>query len=407
MDGGVRGWSGWFLLLSSLCVGGTDWTGWRGPAGNGTTMERGWNPKALDEPRVLWRAEVGTGHAAVVVQGERLFTIGNYLVADNAGEDVVICLDTGTGEEVWAHVYPCAEKEDPGPCSTPLLADGRLYTLSREGHFHCFDAETGEVLWMHHLVEEELCGSFDYFATSPAVFGDLVVLAINRTGMVFDRRTGELVRNSRSVGEEFSSPLVWRSGDEELLVIQRMGSTCGIEPRTGEVRWEIERGFIPDPLFLGSDVVVFDDVGIGRYYLAPTGPELVWNNEDCISDFQSHVVVGDHAYGFARDGESIPLQCLSLETGVVRWRTDVEMGALIAADDKLIVVDKQGHLIISAATPRGFRELSRTRAIDLRPAEGSSRGRRREHACWTNPVLSHGRIYVRSTYGDLTCLDVR
>ena len=395
------------LALAALPASGTDWLQWRGPAGNGTSPESGWDPTSLQTPRMRWTAEVGTGHSAVVVQGPRLFTMGNHAFGGAEGEDVVVCLDVTTGEEVWAHVYPCAEKEDPGPCSTPLLADGRLYTLSREGHFFCLDAKSGEVLWMHHLVDEGLTGRHDYFATSPVACGEHVLLNLNRAGIAFDGRTGKVAWNSALAPEGFATPVVFASRGEKLVAMQRMDEMHAVEPDTGKVRWTLARGGISDPLFLGEDVVMLDFRGMARYRLAEKGPELLWRNPESESDFQSHVVVGDHVYGFGRDGGVAVLQCRSLASGALAWNTTIEQGALIAAAGKLIVVDRTGKLIIADASPEAFHELSATQAIELAPPVDDAQGHRREHACWTHPVLSHGSLYVRSTYGILVSFDVK
>jgi hypothetical protein len=96
---------------------------------------------------------------------------------------------------------------------------------------------------------------------------------------------------------------------------------------------------------------------------------------------------------------------MSLEDGSLKWQSEIEEGALIAADGKLIVVGKRGKLYIAEADPTSFEEISSTQAITMSPAVGHGAGYRREHSCWTNPVLSHGDIYVKSSYGEMVCID--
>ncbi len=64
---------------------------------------------------------------------------GNRLILfhriDN--DEVVECLDAGSGKEIWKHTDP-TKYEDPlgkgnGPRSTPLIAGERVYTLSPGG----------------------------------------------------------------------------------------------------------------------------------------------------------------------------------------------------------------------------------------------------------------------------------
>ena len=46
-----------------------DWPRWRGPSGDGISMETGWNPKALSEdPKILWKTNVGLGYSNVTIK---------------------------------------------------------------------------------------------------------------------------------------------------------------------------------------------------------------------------------------------------------------------------------------------------------------------------------------------------
>jgi len=64
---------------------------------------------------------------------------------------------------------------------------------------------------------------------------------------------------------------------------------------------------------------------------------------------------------------------------------------LILADGTLVVLGERGRLVMTEATPEGFREL---RAVQL------VRGR-----TWTGPTLADGTLYVR-TETELLALDL-
>ena len=88
------------------------------------------------------------------------------------------------------------------------------------------------------------------------------------------------------------------------------------------------------------------------------------------------------------------LKCLDL-AGKERWRSrSIRMGALTAADGRLIVITDNGDLVIVAADPAKLRELARKRVLT-----GSS--------FWASPVLCGGLIYAKSGEGELVCLDHR
>src|SRR5262245_39547181 len=102
--------------------------GWpvrRGPNHNGISAESGWlDTWPQSGPRILWRANVGTGFCTVSVSGGRLYTIGN-----KDDTDSVRCLDAETGKSVWEHSYPApvdANLLEGGRTATPTVAGDRV-----------------------------------------------------------------------------------------------------------------------------------------------------------------------------------------------------------------------------------------------------------------------------------------
>ena len=56
-----------------------DWLQWRGAKANGYSPETNWNPKAiLNENCIVWKINIGMGHSAVAVKGNRIYTMGNF-----------------------------------------------------------------------------------------------------------------------------------------------------------------------------------------------------------------------------------------------------------------------------------------------------------------------------------------
>ena len=82
---------------------------------------------------------VGIGHSAVSVVGDRAYTMGN-----TDDDDTIFSIDIATGRIVWKHSYPCNEKVGiknyDGPFATPTVANGVVYTLSRKGDVFALDA---------------------------------------------------------------------------------------------------------------------------------------------------------------------------------------------------------------------------------------------------------------------------
>jgi hypothetical protein len=121
-----------FLIACFLAMGPAtgadpkpDWPSRRGPNHDGVSPETGWNPEALiGGPKEVWKINVGKGWSIVAIQGPRLFTMGS-----NGSQDEVFCLDADTGKILWKHGYDCDPGNYPGPRSTPVVNDKRVYTL--------------------------------------------------------------------------------------------------------------------------------------------------------------------------------------------------------------------------------------------------------------------------------------
>ena len=141
----------------------TEWGKWGGPNGNFVVD----SPPLADRwpvggPPQLWSRLLGAGHSAILAGDGRLFTM--YRVAHGQGgsgpfdpEESVIAIDAATGDTLWEHTYP-SEVQDfgqgAGPHSTPLLINGRLFTIGTNKELFVFDPATGDVLWSRNLIED-------------------------------------------------------------------------------------------------------------------------------------------------------------------------------------------------------------------------------------------------------------
>jgi outer membrane protein assembly factor BamB len=86
-------------------------------------------------------------------------------------------------------------------------------------------------------------------------------------------------------------------------------------------------------------------------------------------------------------------RCVDLK-GELKWKYEgLGLGALTAADGKLIILSERGELLIATASPEAFKPLARAQVLGGK--------------CWTVPVLANGRIYCRNAQGTVVCLDVR
>src|SRR5262245_22605911 len=92
--------AGCVLLLGASCAWAQDWPQWRGPNRDnkvtGFTAPKTW-PKELTQK---WKVTVGLGDASPVLVGERI-----YVFSRQGGDEVISCLDAGSGNVIWKDKY--------------------------------------------------------------------------------------------------------------------------------------------------------------------------------------------------------------------------------------------------------------------------------------------------------------
>src|SRR5216684_1664765 len=134
-------------LLALTTVLAQDWPQWRGPNRDakaaGFTAPKTW-PKELTQK---WKVTVGEGVATPSLVGDKL-----YVFSRQEGGEIIRCLDTGTGKELWQDKYDAMGATGPasgfsGPRASPTVADGKVVTLGTRGVLSCLDAATGKLVW--------------------------------------------------------------------------------------------------------------------------------------------------------------------------------------------------------------------------------------------------------------------
>src|SRR5439155_24745889 len=107
------------LLGSSSGIQAGSWPQWRGPERTGHVSNEEPVPRTLaNQPKTLWRLEIGGGFSSPVVAGGKLF----YLDAQE-GKEVAHLVDARNGKELWRVAYGEMYEDEwgPGPRSTPMM----------------------------------------------------------------------------------------------------------------------------------------------------------------------------------------------------------------------------------------------------------------------------------------------
>ncbi|MFN7960215.1 MAG: PQQ-binding-like beta-propeller repeat protein [Thermoanaerobaculia bacterium] len=409
---GMAAFAAW-LVLGGLpsSARAADWPGWRGPARDGQVA--GFvPPKAWPgQLRSLWSTDVGLGHASPVVVGERVFVHGRV-----EQEEVVTALSLADGKVLWRMSYPApytmnpaAFGHGPGPKSTPLVAEGKLFTLGISGILSAFDAEKGALLWRQDLHSRFVQSSPLYGTAMSPILADhklVVHLGGQDQGalLAFDPETGKELWSQPFDGPGYASPVIAEVAGVKQLVTQSQRFLVGVALADGALLWQLPFTTeyvqnIVTPLVVG-DVVYYsgldkglmaaritrveNEKGRSHWSLAP-----LWANESVPLYMSSPVLAAGQLCGLShkRKGQ---LFCVDPKDGRLAWSTpgrDGENAALEVAGDLLLALTDDASLIVARAGGAAYQELARYKAGQA--------------ATWAHPVVIGNRILVRSVK-DLT-----
>ncbi len=391
-----------------------DWPQWRGPARDGVSSETGWNKDwTAHPPAKLWTAQVGVGMSSPVVADGKVILHGN----DGSGTDHVVAFDAASGKELWRHSYPCATAahEMPivpnGPGATPTIADGLVYTLSREGDLHCLNLADGKLVWQQQLISG-LGGKRPVYGYAQSVLADRGRLYIDLgsegekpgSTVALEAKTGSVVWRSPGGGEAgYSAARMLRRDGWPLLVMFKGFGLQLISPddgRTLATYRTTARDFCnaTTPAFIGHRILV-SNTGIQPAALLDWNfgqqdeMKPVWENKQFALLFNSPIVLGDSVFAFNEKRRRDEFTCLDAATGETRWVSDaVKTGTFILADGHWIFLARDGEVVLAPATKDGLKPIGRFQAV--------------EGKCYATPTLAGGRLFVRNNAGDVAVYDL-
>ena len=397
------------LTRPSTPVG--DWPQWRGPdrtnVSKGVGLAKEW-PK--DGPPLEWKATgLGDGVAPVSVSGGRVFTTGN--VGDDA---VCTAVSLTNGKPLWTAKLGPAAKESGLmrwlAQAAPTVDAERVYAVTANGDYVCLVADSGKEVWRRHYVKDfggkkGTWGFCDY----PLVDGDRLIVCPGgekNTVAALDRKTGEILWACPIKGESAAHSVLIAAelgGVKQYIVPlsremhgistegKRLWSTAGLILRTATTHAPIARD---------GRVYFASGYGAGHTLLAVNKAGDEWTVKEAYKGKLSTVpwlgsptAVGDRVF-VNTEGS---LTCLDWKTGETVWE-EKKLGRTMytVADDKLLIRTQAGAMILAAADPKEYRELSRF--APPRSDKGAP--------AWTFPVVANGRLYVRD-YDTLLCYDLR
>lgn len=427
------------LLLNAARA--DDWPQWLGPKRDGHWRETGILEKfPTGGPTRVWRTPIAAGYSGPAVVGSRVYLMDRE-VPENIpkpksafdasripGNERVLCLDANDGRILWHRDYESSYTVSyaAGPRTTPIVADGRVYSLGTMGNLACQDAADGKLIWERDFVKEYGLKVPTWGVSAhPLLDGQKLICVVGGEGSVavaFDKDTGKEIWRALSAKEPgYCPPVIHEVHGRRQLIIWHAEAVNGLDPETGRVLWtepwKLHYGMAiatPRSLDDGLYLTCFYNGSLRlRFNPGKDTPVVAWKTMKQSERDTAHLnctmatpwIEDGHVYGPCSYGQ---FRCLRLDTGERLWETfEPTTGKaerwgncfVVKNGSRWFLLNEQGDLIIAKLSPQGYEELDRARVIE---PINTDPGR---PVVWSHPAFANRRMYVRNDR-EIVCIDL-
>lgn len=372
-----------------------DWPQWRGPnrdgKATGFAAPKTW-PQQFTQK---WKTTVGDGDASPAVLGDKL-----YAFARQEGKEVILCLDSSNGKELWRDSYDAEGATGPaarhaGPRSSPAVADGKVVTLGVRGVVSCLDAAAGKLLWR----KDEYPGAWPRFftASSPILVDGLAIVQLGKEGdggiVAFDLTTGSTKWKWTAEGPAYASPTLLTVGGTKSITTLTEKSIVGIAVADGALLWQVP--FAPQGRAYNAATPIVDGAtvlctGSGRGTKAftiekqSTGfvAKELWSNAEQAVQFDTPVLKNGLLFGLSDKGN---FYCLNARNGQTAWVDPAGgrggFGSVVDAGTVLLGLTPKSQLIVLEPSDKEYKELASIKVADT--------------PVYAHPVVLGKRLFVK------------
>ena len=389
------------LLCAPLASGQSeDWPQFRGPTGQGHSLERGLPAEWSESQNIIWKTAIsGRGWSSPVIAGSRVWI--TTAINDGSGASLrALAFDVESGNQVTnVEVFRLRSANLLNPKNshaspTPIVEGNRVYVHFGAEGTAAVDAVSGKLVWKAQFPYASQHGA----GGSPALYKDLLIFSGDGHYEAFvialDKETGKVrwkTERRKPFDQAYTTPLVIRVADRDQLVSIGAYRAAAYDPLTGKELWFVryEDGFsnVPRPVF--GHGLVFIATGFQQPTLIAvrpdgtgdvTGSHMAWSLTRGAPFTPSPILVGDELYVINDLGV---LTCVDASTGKVHWQQRIggnHSASPIFADGRIYFLSEEGVATV-IAPGKTYQKLA-TNELD--------------GATLASMAVSRGSIFVRS-----------
>jgi outer membrane protein assembly factor BamB len=375
-----------------------NWPGWRGPRGDGSSLETDVPIHWSAASNLVWKAELpGVGHASPIVWNDRLFTVTALL---DRQERVLLCLDRSTGRLLWQKTVvhsPLERKHslNSHASSTPATDGQRVYVTFLDRNeivVAAYDLE-GNPSWQ---VRPGPFASMHGFCGSPILFADKVIVNGDHDGdsylLALNQLTGQIAWKTprRNRTRSYCAPLIRRLDGRTQMVLSGDKCVASYDPDTGKLHWMMDGPtdqFVASPVYSPKAGLLFITGGYPDHHILAIKPDghgdvtrthVAWRTNKGVAYVPSPIVEGDY---FLIVSDSGVAHCFEAATGRLLWqeRLGEHHASLVSAGGLVYFLNDDGVAHVVKPGP--------TYQLVARNEVGEK--------CFASPAISRQQIFLR------------
>lgn len=373
-------------------------------------------------PKILWKVELGDGHAGAAVYNGKVFII-DYDERKKA--DALRCFSLETGTEIWRRWYGVSLKRNHGISRTvPAVTDKYVVSMGPSCHVMCTDPNNGNLLWgidlsKNYNTEVPLW----YTGQCPLIDNDIAVIAPAGDVLMIgvDCATGKVAWQTPNpdhwkMSHSSIIPMIFQG--TKMYIYCAIGGIIGIAAEganKGKVLWKTDAFkpsvFAPSPVILDKGrIFVTAGYGAGGALLQLTKAEdkftikvvqMYKPKDGMASEQQTPIFYKNHLFSIqpkdAGESRNQFVCCNPDDCKKILWTSSKSdrygLGPFILADEKFFILNDDGTLTIAKASLSKFIFLDKAKIIDGQDA-------------WAPLAIVDGRLLMRDSK-QLVCIDVR
>ncbi len=395
------------LSVATSLAGAENWPGWRGPRGDGTSLEKVIPTHWSSTENVSWKTPiVGEGHSSPIIWNDRIFLT---TALKNTQERILLSLDRKTGKLLWQQTVVRApleakNNENSYASATPVTDGERIYVTFLDGEDVIVAAYdfTGKQRWLSRPGRFKSQWGFSH---PPLLFEGKVIVACYSKGENFvvalSHADGKTIWKTlgENPSQSYSPPLIREMAGRQQMVVPGNTAVTSYDPRSGKILWMVD-GLSPDAvatpvyheqanLILGCTswpnkvLVAIKPDGEGNV----TASKVIWKTPEGAPYVPSPIAVGDWFLTSSFAGKAA--HCYEAATGKILWKEPMGLhhASPVAANGLVYFLNDDGVMHVVRVGPK-FDLVARNEIGEK---------------TYASPALSGDQIFLRS-FTQLYCI---